>query len=156
MTRETIIVGIDPAFRQKGFTIAIVDENREIAFKTFKNGFYDFVGWLMNDCPDNAIFGIENSNLQKAVFKKGTGVSVGKNQAASQYTVDACRLFYPKTTYEWSPKDKGKKLSHMEILGLCNQNRWKLPKKTTNQDERDALKMADLARLTYHRNIFKR
>lgn len=146
-----VIIGVDPAFRQKGFTIAIVDEENEIAFKAFKNGFYDFLGWLINDCPDNAIFGIENSNLQKAVFKKGTGVSVGKNQAASQYTVDACKLIYPKTTFEWSPKQKGRKMNHIEIVGMCKGNRWVLPKNKTNQDERDALKMASLAQIKYKR-----
>ena len=145
---KNVYIGIDPAFRKNGFTIAIIDEENTISFKAFKNGFYDFLGWLVNDAPQNAVFGIENSNLQKKIFVQTMhyAESVGKNKVASQYTVDACSLYFSNSTYEFSPKQKGKKLDHVETVRIIDSNNWILEKKRTNQDQRDALKLAHLAR----------
>lgn len=151
---NNITVGIDPAFRKDGFAIAIVDEEKTVSFRKFKNGLLDFIGWLINDCPEDAVIGIENSNLQKAIFKKGSGVSVGKNQAASQYAADLCKFYFEDRVYEWSPKEKGKKPTPFEVKAYCNSNKWTLLKSKLSQDEMDALK---IAHLTYHRHrIFKR
>lgn len=143
-----IYVGIDPAFRKNGYTIAIVDEEKTVSFKKFKNGFRDFLGWLMHDCPsENVVFGIENSNLQDKVWQKGISgaVSVGKNQAASQYTVDACMEFHPRSTYEFSPKEKGAKPSRRIMELRCRQVGWIMPKGKVSQDGLDALQCTYLA-----------
>ena len=67
--KHSIIIGIDPAFRIKGFSIAIIDyTDRTVNFKTFKNGFIDFSSWLLHDSPDSAVICIENSNLTNATF----------------------------------------------------------------------------------------
>jgi hypothetical protein len=99
------VIGIDPAFRAQG--------------KMFKS-FLDFLRWLTTpgEAPERAIVGIENSNLQNVTFDmKGTkgmvakiSRNVGANQAASQYTVDACKWHYgDKYVFEVSPKQKGAK-----------------------------------------------
>ena len=68
-----IYIGIDPAFRDSGFTIAIIDtEDMTMNFKTFKNGFFDFIGWFLHESPENAVVAIENSNLQDTTFKVTT------------------------------------------------------------------------------------
>jgi len=38
-----IYIGIDPAFRQNGFAVCIIDERREVGFKIFKDGFLNFL-----------------------------------------------------------------------------------------------------------------
>lgn len=126
-----IKIGIDPAFRIKGFAICIVDtSDKSIRFIIFKNGFLDFMGWLLHERPESAMYCVENSNLQKAIwlndYKRcprnsiasvikyfmlvvAKAVSVGKNQAASQYTVDVLKTICGKESVkDISPKQKGK------------------------------------------------
>ena len=112
-------IGIDPAFRKNGYGMCIVDYyDKTISFKIFKNGYIDFMSWLMFERPELAKYCVENSNLQKAIWlngtKKGTttvqkAVCVGKNQAISQITVDNLIVFCGKENVkDISPKVKGK------------------------------------------------
>lgn len=183
-----IYIGIDPAFRDSGFTIAIIDtEDMTMNFKTFKNGFFDFIGWFLHESPESAVVGVENSNLQDTTFKgnlanikaflrqklspkkkvpdgllfarplwQSWGAiqalcnwigklsrDVGKNQCASQYTVDLCKQKYQ--VLDISPAQKGAKLSAVYFEGLLRTKRIVCTKKRTNQDERDAGKLAVIA-----------
>ena len=50
--KPKIYIGIDPAFRKKGFAMAIIDTtDNTVNFKTFRNGFLDFMGWMISDKP---------------------------------------------------------------------------------------------------------
>ena len=150
---KTCYIGIDPAFRESGFTICIIDESKEVDFKIFCS-FLSFLDWIVA-APENCIVCIENSNLQNATFNMNGNKAqvarhsrdVGKNQAASQYTVDACvKFFGAENVIELSPKQKGAKIKVDGIvLGLAKQYGHRFLKKKLNQDERDAYKLAYLA-----------
>jgi len=75
------IIGIDPAFRQSGFAICILDLTEKTAnFKVFKNGFNDFFFWEKFEAPDTCFWAVENSNLQAdAVWGKRFTFKNGKN-----------------------------------------------------------------------------
>jgi len=148
-------IGIDPAFRKAGFAICIIDKDGEAQGKMFKS-FLDFVQWLTTpgEAPQNAIVGIENSNLQNATFDmrgtKGTiakrSRNVGANQAASQYTVDFCRWWYgSKRVYEISPKQKGKKWTQEQFRQVARQEGHTVIGRF-NQDQRDAYQVALIAK----------
>lgn len=146
-----ILIGIDPAFRKAGFAICIIDEDGEAQGKMFK-GFLQFLQWLTTpgEAPAKAIVGIENSNMQNVTFDmKGTkgmvakmSRNVGANQAASQFTVDACRWHYgDKNVIQISPKQKGKKWSQQMFRAVAKANNHKLVGRF-NQDQRDAYQIA--------------
>ena len=150
-----LFIGIDPAFRQKGFAMAIIDNNtKEASFKMFRNGFLDFCRWLDSYPPDIAstVFCVENSNLQKATFDmRGNknviarkSRNVGKNQAASQYTVDILKA-KGYEVLDISPKDKGGKWTEDGFKWVIKSKKILLTKAKPNQDERDALKLALIA-----------
>ena len=147
-----IFIGIDPAFRANGFAIAIIDTtDNTVLYKVFKDGFLGFTSWFLNDSPDNAIICVENSNLQKATFNmRGSknevarkSRNVGKNQAISQCTVDLCRLKYK--VVDCSPKQKGGKWNKEQYDSAMKREKHTTTKKTSNQDERDAYKLALIA-----------
>jgi hypothetical protein len=151
--KDKIIIGIDPAFRIKGFSIAIIDySDRTVNFKTFKNGFIDFSSWLLHDSPESAVVCVENSNLQKATFdmtgKKSVlaqkSRSVGKNQAISQITYDICKVFDKFDTYQISPREKGKKWNNFHFKGVLKAERLSItiPADKVTQDEIDGLQIA--------------
>lgn len=149
MNRDYCVIGIDPAFRKNGFAMCIIDENNELAFTMFKNGLQEFVRWIWQDAPDNAIVGVENSNLQNVTFDmRGTKAviarksrNVGKNQAVSQMVVDLCREKWGnENVADISPRQKGAKWdadTFRKATGLTIQ---------TNQDKRDAYKIAHLTK----------
>ena len=151
--RNKIFIGIDPAFRQNGFAISIIDKSdNTVRFKIFKNGFLDFVSWFLYDSPDTAIICVENSNLQNKTFSyyKGNSKemarisrSVGKNQAISQCVVDLVSTKYK--VIDCSPKDKGKKWNAAQYKNAMLREGHITTKKTSNQDERDAYKLALIA-----------
>ena len=146
-----VYIGCDPAFRQNGFCIAILDENRELQTKTFKK-FIDFIGWVQNEMPQKSIVAIENSYLQNSTFDMTGNKSVvarksrnvGKNQAVSQI---AYELFteYAAKVRNVSPKEKGRKRDNALIIQLAKGQGWKVSKKRFNQDERDAIFMLNFA-----------
>lgn len=144
-------IGIDPAFRKTGFAAVIIDEAGEVQAYQFK-GFLDFLRFVQSkEWPDKLRIIIENSNLQNTSFDlKGTkGVvarksrNVGANQAASQYTVDFCKLhFGTEKVHEVSPKRKGKKWTAQQFKLIVSQNKHTLVGKNWGQDKRDAYKLA--------------
>jgi hypothetical protein len=148
-------IGIDPAFRKAGFAICIIDKTGEAQGKMFQS-FLDFIQWLTtpDEAPQNAIVGIENSNLQNATFDmSGTkgmvakrSRNVGCNQAASQYTVDFCRWWYGKDrVHEVSPRHKGKKWTQTEFRQVAKQEGHTVVGRF-NQDQRDAYQVALIAK----------
>jgi hypothetical protein len=154
------IIGIDPAFRKAGFAICIIDTEGEAQGKMFKS-FLDFLRWLttLGEAPENAIVGIENSNLQNITFDmKGTkgmvakiSRNVGANQAASQYTVDLCKHHYgEKSVIEISPKQKGAKWSQAVFRAVAKSEGHKVVGKF-NQDQRDAYQIALQAKKQHER-----
>lgn len=149
-------IGIDPAYRKNGFTICIIKKNL-IRYETMKAGFLDYVKWLMQSSSQglwsDVAFCIENSAMQNTSFdmsgppavvaKKGR--NVGMNQAISQCTVDLTKQFF-QDVYEISPRDKGQKWDHETYRGVMEQGGYVATKKTSNQDERDAFKLALIAK----------
>lgn len=174
--RNKLFIGIDPAFRVDGFAMCIIDmSDKTVLFKMFKNGFLDFVGWFLHESPETALFCVENSNLSNVTFwthkdKKTKRLltsaqarynpnavkispqelakvsrNVGKNQAISQNVVDLLNTKYPVVNI--SPKDKGKKwLKNKTAQAYLYTEKLKATKNTTNQDERDALLLAKIAK----------
>ena len=150
------LIGIDPAFRKDGFCVVIIDEQKTASAKIFKS-FLDFLKWLP-EAPANAIVTIENSNEEKALFaylQKGSAqkrimsaMSVGKNMAASQYTVDACRYRWEHTgkVYSVSPSRKGAKWTSETFRDVLRADGIELASPTYfgTQDARDAYKLATL------------
>ena len=141
-------IGIDPAFRERGFCVCIIDEQNTIDFKMFLS-FLDFLDWVF-EAPTNAFICVENSNLQDTTFLMAGSKAkvaklsrdVGKNQAASQYTFDTCVKIWGSRAFEVSPKQKGKKWNQSTFIRECDANKHKLLKRRNNQDERDAYKLA--------------
>lgn len=147
-----IFIGVDPAFRQNGFAIAIIDKtDNTVNFKVFKNGFLDFTSWFLFDSPDECIICVENSNLQNSTFDMSgnrrelarKSRDVGKNQAISQCTVDLLKTKY--NVINCSPKDKGKKWNHSQYKAEMQREKHTTIKASSNQDERDAYKLALIA-----------
>jgi hypothetical protein len=152
---KPLLIGIDPAFRKSGFCACVIDQENEVQFKTFKNGFLDFMKWA-DDLPEGVIICIENSNLQNVTFETPTnkkqpiGVrlkksrNVGANQAASQYTVDYCMAkFGNKKVLGISPLTKGAKwVKDSTFLRVVKAENHKLINYTGTQDQRDAYKLA--------------
>lgn len=148
----TITIGIDPAARKKGFGVCIYDHtDKTVSFRDFGN-YNDFFLWTLGEeCPENARCVIENSNLQGRVFD-GTGSkgvvqrkagNVGSNKAVSVLTVDACsRRWGAENVREVSPKGKGAKWSKQQASAVVAQMKLVLVGTMTNQDQRDALKLA--------------
>ena len=65
-TKYNLFIGIDPAFRDNGFAMAIIDKtDNTVLFKMFKNGFLDFCSWFLHDSPADALICVENE--KKAV-----------------------------------------------------------------------------------------
>ena len=150
-----IYVGIDPSFRQSGYALCCIDtSDNSVSFKTFKNGFNDFCSWVRNDAPiqSDCIICVENSNLQNESFDlTGSLVmvarksrNVGKNQAVSQNSVDLLRA-NGYLVVDLSPKEKGKKYTALEFAAVAKSEKHTVSKQTS-QDEKDAYKMALLAR----------
>jgi hypothetical protein len=151
--KHNIFIGIDPAFRANGFAMAIIDTtDNTVLFKVFKDGFLGFSSWFLNDSPDKALICVENSNLQNKTFSYYKGNknemarisrSVGKNMAISQCVVDLCKTKYK--VVDCSPKAKGSKWTAPQYNAVMKQEKHTTTKKTSNQDERDAYKLALIA-----------
>jgi len=151
--KNKLFIGIDPAFRNNGFAISVIDKSdNTVYFKVFKNGFLDFVSWFLHDSPDLAIICVENSNLQNKTFSyyKGNAQqmakisrSVGKNQAISQCVVDLVSTKYK--VIDCSPKQKGGKWNAAQYKNAMLREGHTTTKRSSNQDERDAYKLALIA-----------
>jgi hypothetical protein len=132
MTKLTIpplpLIGIDPAFRTGGFRAVIVDEDKVAQAYKFPR-FLDFIKWIMSqDAPERAICCVENSNLDAKMYayhrgKQGGQLAtaarnVGANQAISQATYELCLYKWPDSTYQITPKQKGKVQPMQVIAGI--------------------------------------
>jgi hypothetical protein len=150
-------VGIDPAFRKNGFAICIIDEDDTADFIKFPS-VLDFFEWLFK-APENAVYCVENSNLQDTTFdmKGSKGViasksrAVGKNQAISQITVDKLiRMVGAENVLNLSPAQKGGKVTdNKTFLAIVAQEKVKLLNYKgikDEQDERDSFMLAIKAR----------
>lgn len=156
MGKLVSIIGLDPAFRKGGFAackIQVQDGKQLIfAFVNFAD-FPEFLSFVKENAGTGCIWGIENSNLQNATFAKYYGNAsqvnkisrnVGANQAVSQIAIDILRVFdNAHNVYEISPKQKGNKWTASEAKAVLKDFGWE--QKTTNQDQRDALKIALIA-----------
>lgn len=152
------IIGIDPAFREKGFAICKLTISTDLnthGFHTYNKSHSFFIDFFVNNFSLYS-FGVENSNLQNLTFRESKKISVaervsrnvGANQAVSQMVVDFLQECYGKEkVYEYSPRDKGKKDTQLDYEKKCLALKLQ-PNKRTSQDERDAFK---LAYLTYHK-----
>lgn len=159
MKKYKIAMGVDPAFRTSGFCVCLIDSlTMEVGFVNFKDGFLLFLEACVKDrdvIDLDTVIAIENSNLQNVNFdKKGSkevvarkGRNVGANQAVSQLSVDACRLYTAAKVMEVSPKNKGSKWNQKQFEAVLKQEGHTLvqKKKGNNQDERDAYKLALIA-----------
>lgn len=149
---QPIYIGVDPAFREGGFHIAILDMVRkEIRFVGFDDVF-EWHEWIRSDeCPEGCFICVENSNLQNKTFDmSGSSQRVarfsrnaGANQAVSQLAYDtALKAFGPGRVFGVSPKEKGAKIADKNQFSAWLRSFGIVPPKTTNQDQRDAAKLA--------------
>lgn len=160
--KKPIYIGVDPAFRKGGFWAVVIDMEdrtaRPIAFRDL----LDWHDWLRSEeAPETAFVAIENSNEQNKNFDmEGTGYviarkgrNVGTNQAVSQLAVvSAIRRYGASNVFSVSPKQKGRKYSPAEFGsvvrsdGITLMGMWLSQGRENAQDQRDAYKMAAMAR----------
>jgi hypothetical protein len=158
--QNVICIGVDPAFRKGGFHACLIDyTDRTVRFMEFADVLM-WHDWLRSDdAPDKSINRIcvvvENSNLQNSNFdqtgnikeiqKKGR--DVGKNQGVSELAYRSAFWHYGKgAAFEVSPKEKGAKWSDAVCLGMLKNERLTTEVKFDNQDQRDAFKLALIAK----------
>lgn len=141
---KLVVIGIDPAFRKRGFAVSIHDlREKSLRFKIFKDGLLQFLRWIPEQKTAaslegiKVIVGVENSNLADYTFSKyqrkgfnnalAKSRDVGKNMAASQNTVDLVKHeFGEEAVFEFVPSLKpvngyfptGGKKSHLYFMGL--------------------------------------
>jgi hypothetical protein len=158
----TILIGVDPAFRDKGFYVCSILGNL-VEFIPIKN-FLDFVTLVdkLQESGAEVYMCIENSNETNKTFYsniRGADVrekisrDVGKNQAISQLSFDYAkhRLKYGGV-YSVSPAEKGMKWSNLQVKASFKQlNQEVINYKGTvsEQDKRDAYKLALRAKYEY-------
>ena len=118
---NTVIIGLDPAFREGGFGAATI-ENGVVTFGTIKN-FADFLRYCDSAayfCGYNVLWCVENSNLDNTTYEYLRGGNtrtlmaksrdVGKNQAISQVVCDyLVKKFGAERVTAISPRQKGAK-----------------------------------------------
>jgi hypothetical protein len=155
-----IYIGVDPAFRENGFYVCVLNDN--IAdFQQMKT-FIDFVEFIDKIADNNleAFICIENSNetnhtfispqIRSAPAREKISRDVGKNQAVSQMSVDYAKYRLIIGVYSVSPAEKGTKWDNrtmqfsLKESGYTVQNYKGLK---GEQDKRDAYKLALRARL---------
>jgi hypothetical protein len=154
---KPLFIGVDPAFRRNGFAICIIDDTKEVCYKTF-HSVVDYIFFINNlDAYNTVVVCIENSNMQPEIFdKKPTkkeqiehARNIGKNQATSQIIYEYTKRLYASTTFQVSPKQKGAKPNLLQSRKMLEGYRYKaLP---ANQDEMDALLLATIAVKFYYK-----
>lgn len=150
-----IYIGVDPAFRDGGFRVAVVDMQRKcIEFRVMRDLFdwYEFVKCELSAQP-NCFICIEDSSSQNLTFDMRGNRSeiarrsrnVGCNQAVSHLAVVAARKFMPfGRVFAISPREKGAKIQSRHTFdAFVNLHGLTILKKgVVTQDERDAFKLA--------------
>lgn len=162
--RPGVFMGVDPALRENGFWVAVLDRNENtIVFHPIKH-LGKFVK-LLNDVRPCAVF-VENSNLEKRIYKvkdkhgnlkDGNQIAVGKNMGVSQSAADIADEYsaFPSGI---SPTQKGAKITNEVIfLGILKANGVKPVgyKAGTGaaQDQRDAAKLAIICEQQFNLKI---
>lgn len=149
-----VIIGVDPAYRKKGFGVCILDITKNSVSFVNITGFIDFM--LFVDSIDyECIFSVENSNMQNTSFDLSGNKNeiarksrnVGMNQAISQLVCDY--INYKKyDLIEISPKRKGSKWTDniIQMMFKKHDKIYNYKGLITEQDKRDAYKIALFAR----------
>ena len=117
MQSDTVIIGLDPAFREGGFGCAIIEQG-VVIFGNIAN-FADFLNYC-DIAPHGALWCVENSNLDDTTYQYLRGGNtrtlmaksrdVGKNQAISQVVCDyLIKKFGAERVMAISPLQKGAK-----------------------------------------------
>lgn len=120
MGKDTVIIGLDPAFREGGFGAAIIEQGI-VTFGTIRN-FADFLNYCdaAASVYPRALWCVENSNLDNTTYEYLRGGNtrtlmaksrdVGKNQAISQVVCDyLVKKFGAERVTAISPRQKGAK-----------------------------------------------
>lgn len=152
--KTSVYIGVDPAFRKGGFWACILDySDRSVRFLRFDD-LLEWHDWLRSDdAPRTAYVVIENSNAQNRSFDV-TGTrrhvarkarNVGTNQGVSQLAyLSALRHFGDHCAFSVTPRQKGQKWTPEQYAQVLKSEGITTPKRT-NQDQRDALKLAFMA-----------
>lgn len=142
------VIGIDPAFREKGIGFCELEGNTNtVTFR--KKRLSELLNEISAGHYINAIVVVENSNLQNASFdisgNKKVVARKSRNAGANQATSEIiCRMldFKCHKLHELSPKGKGSKwLDNSMVLAVAKRKGWTLSKKRLSQDDRDAFKL---------------
>lgn len=153
--RPSYVIGIDPAFREYGNAVAIIDNaNRTITCQKFRYPEQLF-DWLstMPYPKEEVLWMVENSAINDTSFTYATAGkkprealsmarNLGKNQAISIMVVRILKNHYDGWVSGISPEQKGKKRSLSQINALLKQDRLELLKSELSQDEIDAVQLA--------------
>ena len=120
MQDSTVVIGLDPAFREGGFGAATI-ENGVVMFGTIRN-FADFLNYCdaAASVYPRALWCVENSNMDNTTYEYLRGGNtrtlmaksrdVGKNQAISQVVCDyLVKKFGAERVTAISPRQKGAK-----------------------------------------------
>jgi hypothetical protein len=158
--QNVICIGVDPSFRKGGFHACLIDyTDRTVRFMDFADVLM-WHDWLRSDdAPDKSINRIcvvvENSNLQNMNFDQTgnrnelqrKGRNVGTNQAASELAFrSAVRHYGVECVFEVSPREKGAKWDEKTYRAAVASERLTTETKSNNQDQRDAFKLALIAK----------
>lgn len=147
-------IGIDPAFRKDGFWTCCI-EGKLTTFTKAENVLEFDRLMQSNFYPEDAFVVVENSNEQNFTFDMFGSTAevarksrnVGTNQAVSQLTVQSCIDRYGiENVISISPKQKGQKYTEPQFKSIINQDKFSIVGYTGNQDQRDAFKLALIAR----------
>ena len=156
MNVAPVYIGVDPAFRAGGFWICILDMmDKTAAFKCFAD-VLEYHDWLRSfEAPLSCFVCVENSNLQNKSFDmSGKAVEVarksrnaGCNMAVSELAYKSSLTRYGKDrAFQVSPKEKGNKWTAEQFGAVLKSDGVTIITKGTNQDCRDAYKLAGIAR----------
>jgi len=155
---SSVYVGVDPAFRKGGFWACVIDmTDKTVAFREFAD-VLQWHDWIRSpDAPEECFVCVENSNMQDVTFAYGmvgnksqvarTSRNVGANQAVSELTYrSAVARYGSHRVFQVSPEQKGRKYSPDQFAAVIRHDGVLLPKGGNNQDQRDAYKLAAIAR----------
>lgn len=150
-----IFVGVDPAFRDGGFWVAIVDRTDNTVKNLKFSDVLEYHDWLRTEsAPLVAFVIIEASDAQNFNFARSRignrgelmakSRDIGKNQAVSALAFrSSVRKYGDRFVFKITPEEKGVKITDDRfILGILAQEGLTADRVDFNQDQRDAIKIA--------------